>query len=1010
MGFIITRKSIGIVLLVVLVNIATFGQTRISGKVSEGATNAPLAGVSIKIKNKMVGTITDAKGNFSLETTTAPPFTIVVSSVGFENQEVNIEGGLSQLNIEMTEQAILGKELIVSASRVEETILKSPVAIEKLDIRQIRETASPNFYDALANLKGVDLTTQGVLFKSVNMRGFGTTGNPRIVQMIDGMDNQAPGLNFSLDNIIGMPELDVESVEVLPGAASALYGPNAINGLILMNSKSPFLYQGLSANLKSGIMYESNRSQATTPYIDGTIRFAKAFNNKFAFKVNLSYIKAKDWQATNYENLNVGGNPDPNRGPGTDNDYDGVNVYGDEVQTNINSVANTMVANGLLPAGSASLVPNTIVSRTGYRERDLMDYNTKSFKANAAIHYRLNERIEAIGQINFGYGTTAYTATGRYSLRDFNLTQIKFELRGDNFNFRMYTTQERSGKSYLSGLAAVSMLNAIKPHNQWFGEYTGAFVAARSGGMTEADAYLAARKVADAGAPQPGSAEYNALLDKYRTLAIVDGGGAFSDRTNLYHAEGFFNFKNQIKFMELVAGSNYRLYQLRSAGTLFADTKEGRDGTILVNEYGAFLQAGKNIFENHLKLSASLRYDKNQNFDGQFSPRFSAVTTFGSHNIRLSYQTGFRIPTVQNQYIDLKTPAGTLVGGLPEFDTRYNLSSGILRQNLSTANIASVIITDPSVIQSATAYGTAVITQTVTTSVTDKVMEGVAAGVIPDDPAIISAAIKAGVAQVLPATLQEKLPGLVTQLAPGFALAKLPKYQPKPLRPEKVATYEIGYKAVIANKLFIDAYYYMSKYNNFIGGTVIIVPTAPTAPGMPIESGIGVGNYNGYSRNANTTETITTHGFAVGLNYSLPKGFSIGGNVAQNKLADFTPSPEVEYSQFNSPEYRFNISLGRRITSSNMFGFNINYRYQQAFVWETNFVMPTTANVPLFTNTTVPAVSTLDAQVSYKLSSLKSIVKIGGTNLFGKSYIQAYGSPMIGSTYYISIMFDGLMN
>ena len=155
----------------------------------------------------------------------------------------------------------------------------------------------------LANMKGVDVTTQGLLFKSVNMRGFGATGNPRIVQMIDGMDNQAPGLNFAVDNIVGMPELDVESVEVLPGAASALYGPNAINGLILMNSKSPFLYQGLSATIKSGIMNSSNRTNADgsalgiTPFNDVAIRYAKAVNDKFAYKVNVSYLAAQDWQA-----------------------------------------------------------------------------------------------------------------------------------------------------------------------------------------------------------------------------------------------------------------------------------------------------------------------------------------------------------------------------------------------------------------------------------------------------------------------------------------------------------------------------------------------------------------------------------------------------------------------------------------------------------------------------------------------------------------------------------------
>ncbi|TLV00022.1 carboxypeptidase-like regulatory domain-containing protein [Dyadobacter luticola] len=1020
------RLKYCVFILLLFFSFPMYAQITLEGKIVESATGNPLAGVSIRVKGKVAGTITDVKGQFSFTTTTNPPLTLVVSSVGFQTKELEVAGAISSLDIQLEEQAVLGKEIVVSASRMEESVMKSPVAIEKMDIRDIKNTPAASFYDALNNLKGIDLTTQGFLFKSVNMRGFGSTGNTRTVQMIDGMDNQAPGLNFPLDNLIGMSELDVESIEVLPGAASALYGPNAVNGLILMNSKSPFLYQGLSASVKGGAMLEANRTKATTPFVEGTIRYAKAFNNKLAFKVNLSYLQAKDWETTNYTNLNVGGNADPNRGAGTDLDYDGTNTYGDEIQTNINAVAKTLAANGLIPSSAVSLVPNVFVSRTGYREKDLVDYKTRNLKANAALHYRINEKIEAVAQVNYGYGTTVYTGTGRYSLRNFNLTQAKLELRGDNFTLRAYTTQERSGKSYLSGLAAVSMLNDIKPNANWFGEYVGAFATARAAGVTEQEAHLLARQNADKGMPAPGTYAFNQLLETYRNKAIVDGGSSFADKTNMYHYEGFYNFKNQIKFIELIAGANYRQYRLRSGGTLFADNKEGRNGTIPINEFGGFVQAGKNLLANHLKLTGSIRYDKNQNFDGQFTPRISAVTTFGDHNIRLSYQTGFRIPTTQNQYIDLKTPSGTLVGGLPEFNERYHLSSGILRQYLSEDAVKKIVETDPTVLESAKRYATAAvtqqatvaITQAVTAQVTAQVNQAVAAGTLPNDPNAIQAAVTAGVNQALPGVLSAQLPGILASQVPGlvpdlakaYALAKLPKYNAVKLKPERIASYEIGYKAVIARKLFVDAYYYVSKYKSFLGGAVVVVPTAAAAPGLPIESGIGVGNYNGYAMAVNTTETITTQGFAVGLNYALPKGFNVGGNVANNNLTNFKPSAEVEYSQFNTPKYRFNVSFGKRLTSSSTWGFNAVYRYQQAFTWESSFIVPTSTDVPIFSNTKVPAIGNLDAQVSRKIPSIKSVIKLGATNLFGKSYIQAYGSPNVGSTYYVSITFDELLN
>lgn len=1012
-------------------SVAVMAQTKVSGMISDARTKEPLVGVSIQIKGKIIGTITDLNGKFEFTTATPVPFQLVISSVGYKPQEYTVQSENAAINIGLEDQNIMGQELVVSASRMEESVMKSPVSVEKMDLRAIRETTAPNFYDALGNMKGVDLTTQGLLFKSVNMRGFNSTGNVRTVQMIDGMDNQAPGLNFPVDNIVGMPELDVESVELVSGAASALYGPNALNGLILMNSKSPFLYQGLSANIKSGIMSASNRAVQTTPFYDMSLRYAKAFNNKFAFKVNLSYLGAKDWEANNTDNLNYVKGGANNRSA---LDYDGTNIYGDEVQTNLGTVADAMVKGGLLPAAARGLVPNSIVSRTGYNESDLMDNNTKSFKVNAALHYRLTEKIEAIGQVNYGYGTTVYTGTGRYGLRNFNIMQGKLELRGDNFTLRAYTTQENSGQSFLAGLTAVNMLNEAKPHANWFGEYVGAFVQARSAGVPEAQAHAAARAFADKNMPQPGSAQFNTLLDKYREMPISQGGSAFADKTDMYHAEGVYNFKNQIKFIDLIAGANIRQYRLQSNGTLFSDMKDGRNGVIPINEYGAFAQASKNLFGDHLKLIGSVRYDKNQNFDGQFTPRVSAVGTFGDHNIRASYQTGFRIPTTQNQYIDLGTPNGTLVGGLDEFNSRYNLTAGIPRnvladfqinganskyldaaakQKLAT-DINAFVQANLPTIQNAVI---AAVQAGVVAKVTAAVQAMVAAGQLPAEaaPAAIQAQVTAqmssdAVKTLIATNVTNQAKALGDQVTPAFALGALPKYSPVALQPERIKSWEIGYKGLIGKKLFVDTYYYSSVYSNFIGGMVIVVPTAPAAAGLPLQSGIGVGNFKGYSRPSNTSEKITADGWALGLNYSLPKGYSVGANWAVNRLNDFVATPEQQYAGFNAPKNRYNVNFAKKLGSGEKFGFNLAARYQDAFTWESSFVVPTTSTVPLFGNTTVPAIFNLDAQISYKLPAMKSVVKLGGTNIGGKPYVQAFGSAYVGSMYYVSIAYDELFN
>ena len=143
-------------------------------------------------------------------------------------------------------------------------------------MKEIKNTTSADFYDGLVNLKGVDINTNSLTFKSINTRGFATFANTRFMQLVDGMDNSTPALNFPIGNLVGMIETDVQSVELLPGASSALYGANAFNGILFMRSKSPFDYEGVSVSLKRGVtsQYASGSfgNPETNPYTDVSIR------------------------------------------------------------------------------------------------------------------------------------------------------------------------------------------------------------------------------------------------------------------------------------------------------------------------------------------------------------------------------------------------------------------------------------------------------------------------------------------------------------------------------------------------------------------------------------------------------------------------------------------------------------------------------------------------------------------------------------------------------------------
>ena len=972
-------------LLVSLFTSQVFAQTTISGTITDADTKETLVGVNIMVKGKVIGTISDLSGKYNLNVNQAPPFTLVFSMIGYSNQEVEVTNVQSNLDIQLAETTILGQEVVVSASRMEESVLQSPVSVEKLDIIAIRDAPQASFYDAINNLKGVEMSTQSLLFKSFNTRGFNANGNVRTVQLIDGMDNQAPGLNFSVGNIVGISELDLESVELLPGASSALYGPNAINGILLMNSKSPFLYQGLSASVKTGIMDESGRSKAATGFYNFSARYAKAISDKFAFKVNFEYLKADDWQANDFRDQSLlNGSTIETGNPLNNPAYNGVNTYGDETNVNMLSIAQSMVQAGALPSEALALIPSTAVSRTGYMERDIADYGTKSVKFNAALHYRINDNIEAVLQGNLGFGTTVYTGADRYSLKDFMMGQYKAELRASNWYIRAYTTQERSGDAFAVGTAAQGINEAWKASTQWFPEYVGAYAQAVGQGADSNTAHGLARQFADQGRYMPRSTEFQNALNAVTSRPIPgdqNGVGAkFVDSSNLYHFEGSYNLSEQIKFAEFVVGANYRIYDLNSNGTIFALDENGDEFNI--KEFGGYIQGSKKLFNEKFKLTASARYDKNENFAGQWSPRVSGVFTQGNHNFRASYQTGFRIPTNQDQYINLNTPQARLIGGLPLFADRYNLNNN---PGYTLANVTN--------------FGGAVQQSTQDPAIQQQAV------------AIVTQQVQAG--QIPPSEAQAAIVETVGFLAAQANLELLQPYEIKEFKPERVKSFEVGYKGVWGQNLLVDAYAYFNRFENFNGSQVLVQDASDSGLQGPNPLtglnliGVGPGGRNVYSMPVNRAEIIKSWGWAASLDYKLPKGYTIGGNVSYNTLSNLDKLAETGFQpSFNTPEYRYVLNFANREVIDNL-GFALAYRWQGEFAWQSSFVNPAVSTQQL---SVIPAYGTFDAQLSYKIKSMKSILKVGGSNLFSKGYTQAWGNPTVGTMYFVSLTFDEFLN
>lgn len=661
--------------------IAAFAQTIVSGKVENSVTKEGVSAVSVSIKGTQGGTYTDDKGSFTLSVPRLP-VTLIFTSVGFEMQEVTVTDASAKLEVNFVASNKLGQEVVVSATRTSQKILESPVSIERVSTAAIRNAPASSYYDIIGTLKGVDMVTSSLTFKTPTTRGFSGSGSTRVNQVMDGMDNQAPGLNFSVGGFIGINELDVDNIELLPGASSALYGPGGMNGTILINSKNPFKYQGLSVQVKEGFMNAGHRFRQASNYVNTALRFAHKVNDKFAFKFGVEVIRAKDWlgrDKRNYDRVNgsiKGGDR------ATDPNYDGVNVYGDETTIDIRSaVLNT------IGASAAPFLKNFIdnlndgqpinVSRTGYDESDIVSPNTINLKLSGALHYKITPGVEASLSGYWGNGNTVYTGSDRYNLRNLKMGQYKLEFNSKNWLLRAYTTQENAGESFNATVTTRLLNEVMKPSGGstgWFATYAQTYLGGRLNGMTDFDAHAAARKTADVGRFIPGSAQFQKSFDSLRAIPISRGGGLFVDKTDLYQVEGQYNLSDYTeKVADILIGGNFKRYSLNSQGTLFADSA----GTIGINEFGAYIQATRKLFNDVLKLTVSGRYDKNQNFAGRFTPRFSALVKVAeNNNIRMSYQTAYRFPSTQQQWIRLDVGGGVkLVGGNKFFDQYYGFSA-----------------------------------------------------------------------------------------------------------------------------------------------------------------------------------------------------------------------------------------------------------------------------------------------------------------------------------------------
>jgi iron complex outermembrane receptor protein len=919
-----SKQLIAFVLSVMLYTTVS-AQTVIRGKVSGADTGEAVIGATVMIKGKLIGTVTNNEGVFELSTVASLPLILEISYMGYQKTSYEVRDS-SPIAIRLEASIELLSEVVFSASRIEEPLFESAITVEKMDLKTIRDSPDFSFYDGVQNLRGVDVVTNGITSKQFNSRGFNSTNNSRFLQLIDGVDNQPPGLNFAIGNLFGASDIDVESVELIPGSSSALYGPVAFNGVLMMRTKDPFLYQGLSVQVKAGVNNFNNRYTDPAPLGDFAVRYAKAIGDKFAFKVNGSYFSGLDWYATNYDDI------DPQTPPelrGENNPArDAVNIYGDEVVRTLEGVGR--------------------VSRTGYEERDLMNYNSYSAKFNTSLNYRFSENMELSYSYNIGKGRGAITTNSRNLINNFIMQQHKVELKGSNYFVRGYLVSETSNDSYNARTLGQQLNrtwvrdlegNTVSPaqaDNMWFERFSRAFLGEIQN--VQGGSHSLARAFADEGRLLHGSADFDEQKTKLIQVAGRNGAGVITN-SKLYHAEGQYDFSEAIKWFDLQAGGSVRYFDMFSNGTLFDDVEK----PITILEGGAYVQMTKKLIQDRLKLGASLRYDKNENFKGRLTPRASGLFQLSpSQNLRASFQTGFRNPTPVDQFIHLNVGPMIILGGVP------GNSAGLqVYQNSFTSGSASAF---------GAAFGRAV-----------------------GSGSSFEQALLANKELLVHADVDY-------------------------IKPERISTFEIGYRGIFSNRFTLDINYYYGRYTDFILNTVVIQPQSNvTLSDGSINPAAAAdllgGNVQAYQLYTNADEMVSAQGATLGLTYSLARNYSLTANGTWADFNIMDANPE-NIPAFNTPEFKTVLGLSNNRLTDRL-GFSVSWRWQSTFDWAGPFTQLRPGEVPAF--------SLVDAQVSYKIPNLKTILKVGANNLLNNQVYQSFGSPSIGGMYFVSLTFDEMM-
>lgn len=286
-----TAVAIAITVSCLLAPRATLAQGTVGGVVTSARTQGTLHNVRVAVQGTPITTVTDLRGSYTLTRVPAGERTIVFYWLGFRPTEVTVtvaDGETHVIDAALEELPYVLSEVVVEApSREPERVVDAPAAIAVVEAQALRSiSATGQLPMALEHLPGVNVVRSGVHDFNISSRGFNTFLNRRVLVLQDGRDLAYSLLGLQQWNALSLPMEDLSRVEMVRGPGSALYGANAVSGVLNITTPTAREVPGTKVTLAGG--------ELSTFRAD--VRHAQVLDNgRVGFRLNAGYSRSDTW-------------------------------------------------------------------------------------------------------------------------------------------------------------------------------------------------------------------------------------------------------------------------------------------------------------------------------------------------------------------------------------------------------------------------------------------------------------------------------------------------------------------------------------------------------------------------------------------------------------------------------------------------------------------------------------------------------------------------------------------